>query len=395
MENINKLEKCIERKKLSNDLNGLYNELKFIVKNNNKNVKIPKPVKEAVKNMVYSVDNYNSYDILKHSLYNISCCIPNTKSEYQTIDENLYISLVNIIANRINNIDDRYMIEGILDCLYNLGEISKQKLDSCDFNIKDLLKILEESNSKLKIQNSLMLLNEINNIDNPALVSNIIANLTKTDNENKLEQIYIILSSGFKNSLLSDPEYKKRFYDITSQFLKYIEIEKNDKYDEYLIEILKTFYNCNFMHMIDPSDNNNIIESILEANLENYDNENMETLIKILGKNFINSKNQDLRKSIIETTLNMDFSNDLHKELYTKAMFDVVWANTALNNAEFQQKMVDLLSKTKSTKALELMIDIYPFVNKYNTEEQKYNTICSLSDNEDKIKKLVIPIKNN
>ena len=91
----------------------------------------------------------------------------------------------------------------------------------------------------------------------------------------------------------------------------------------------------------------------------------------------------------------MNFSNDLHKELYTKAMFDVVWANTALNNAEFQQKMVDLLSKTKSTKALELMIDIYPFVNKYNTEEQKYDTICSLSDNEDKIKKLVIPIKNN
>lgn len=395
MENINKLEKCIEKKKLNNDLNGLYNELKFTVKNNNKNVKIPKSVKEAVKNMIYSVDNYNSYDILKHSLYDISCCIPNTKSKYQTVDENLYISLVNIIANRINNADDRYMIEGILDCLHNLDEISKQKLDSCDFNIKDLLKILEESNSKLKIQNSLILLNEINNIDNPALVSNIIADLTKTDNENKLEQIHIMLSSRFKNSLLGNPEYKKRFCDITSQFLKYIEIEKNDKYDEYLIEILKTFYGCNFMPMIDPSDNNNIIKSILEANLENYDNENMETLIKILGKNFINSKNQDLRKSIIETTLNMDFSDDLHKELYTKAMFDVVWENTALNNAEFQQKMVDLLSKTKSTKALELMIDIYPFVNKYNTEEQKYDTICSLSDNEDKIKRLVIPIKNN
>lgn len=395
MENINKLEKWIENEKLNNDLNGLYNELKFTVKNNNKNVKIPKSVKEAVKNMIYSVDNYNSYDILKHSLYDISYCIPNTKSKYQTVDENLYISLVNIIANRINNADDRYMIEGILDCLHNLDEISKQKLDSCDFNIKDLLKILEESNSKLKIQNSLILLNEINNIDNPALVSNIIADLTKTDNENKLEQIHIMLSSRFKNSLLGNPEYKKIFCDITSQFLKYIEIEKNDKYDEYLIEILKTFYGCNFMLMIDPSDNNNIIKSILEANLENYDNENMETLIKILGKNFINSKNQDLRKSIIETTLNMDFSNDLHKELYTKAMFDVVWENTALNNAEFQQKMVDLLSKTKSTKALELMIDIYPFVNKYNTEEQKYDTICSLSDNEDKIKKLVIPIKNN
>ena len=40
MENINKLEKCIERKKLSNDLNGLYNKLKFTVKNNNKNVSV-------------------------------------------------------------------------------------------------------------------------------------------------------------------------------------------------------------------------------------------------------------------------------------------------------------------------------------------------------------------
>ena len=28
---------------------------------------------------------------------------------------------------------------------------------------------------------------------------------------------------------MSDPEYKKRFYDITSQFLKYIEIENIER----------------------------------------------------------------------------------------------------------------------------------------------------------------------
>lgn len=386
------MQNFIEMRKLENNLDELYSTIKGRIKATEKQgMKVSREVKTALKNMVYSIKTYRGYKILYEYEYDITKFIPDTKQKYYEVNKDLYIRLLKIISKRINEKKFSYMFESsislgnsILECMSNLDEISKLYKIGIPTNLEKILKILEESKSRLKIRSAIMLLKNINIINDSCLEERIIDSLTKIDNENKLNQIYTILLNNSYN-------FSKKINPTIEAFLDYIEIEENEKYDENLNSIISIICNPHTINQIDPLDNN-IVELIGEANLNNHDNENMDVIINLLSKKFIVSDNWFIREAIVNNTLEMKFSNDFHKQLYIKVIENIVFSHDNLENASFQQKIVDMLKDIKSTKSLELILDIYPFIDKYNSNDEKYEIIGALTNT--KVKKLIISVNN-
>ena len=188
------------------------------------------------------------------------------------------------------------------------------------------------------------------------------------------------------------PAFQQMLEDMRAGKINYIIAYKNDdRYDNNLSLIIDKLSDRYTMKEVDFL-NNDTFKLLLETNLKNYDNENMDVIIRLLNRKFITSNNIILKEQIINNILEKEFPNELYKSLYISVINNIVFSNDDLNNMAFQQKIVDMLKDIKSTKSLQLILDIYPFIDKYNNNDEKYEVISSISSDDQKVRKLVIPI---
>lgn len=377
------------KRKLEDVVTGLYWDFKKKIKCIEKEEsKVSSDVKKAIKNMICSIDNFYAYELIYDNSFYITECVPNRRNAFY-VNEEWYIRLLNIVSKRINDDKFEFMFErhhgesvSLFDCIKNIEEISKYDGEE---NINELLSILENSISKYKIKNALLLLKYIDNIKDYELESLLLIVLKNTSNEKKLKQLYTVLCNNRY-------DFDNNINKSINCFVNYIIAYKNDdRYDNNLSLIIDKLSDRYTMKEVDFL-NNDTFKLLLETNLKNYDNENMDVIIRLLNRKFITSNNIILKEQIINNILEKEFPNELYKSLYISVINNIVFSNDDLNNMAFQQKIVDMLKDIKSTKSLQLILDIYPFIDKYNNNDEKYEVISSISSDDQKVRKLVIPI---
>ena len=367
------------------DLKKLHSEFKDVIGILNKRTpKVSEKTKTAIKKIVYSLDSNNrtGYETLKFYIYQIPQQFKNNQNE------DLYVSILNIIAERINEKDfltffcgtDKFDYTSIFTLISELDNICLKTIDT-----NSIVKIFEDSKSYYKIRSTLILLTDYDLDKNSVLVNNLINTLSNIDNEDKLKSIHtIIVNLG--------PQTCKKDNNIIDDLINYIKIEKDNTYDKNVNLIINKLIEKRRIDKIDYL-NNNIIELIFETNLENYNNKNMKVLIELLNDEFVLTDNWDIRDKIVETTLQMNFLNDNHKALYSQAISNVILPSD-YKDSYFKQCTLDTICSLKSPKTLEILLDIYPFINKYNNNDEKREIINTISSEEPKVKRLVIPIHN-
>jgi len=367
------------------DLKKLHSEFKDVIGILNKRTpKVSEKTKTAIKKIVYSLDSNNrtGYETLKFYIYQIPQQFKNNQNE------DLYVSILNIIAERINEKDfltffcgtDKFDYTSIFTLISELDNICLKTIDT-----NSIVKIFEDSKSYYKIRSTLILLTDYDLDKDSVLVNNLINTLSNTENEDKLKSIHTIIVN------LRPKTYKKD-NNIIDGLINYIKIEKDNTYDKNVNLIINKLIENRRIDKIDYL-NNNIIELIFETNLENYNNKNMKVLIELLNDEFVLTDNWDIRDKIVETTLQMNFLNDNHKALYSQAISNVILPSD-YKDSYFKQCTLDTICSLKSPKTLEILLDIYPFINKYNNNDEKREIINTISSEEPKVKRLVIPIHN-
>jgi len=367
------------------DLKKLHSEFKDVIGILNKRTpKVSEKTKTAIKKIVYSLDSNNrtGYETLKFYIYQIPQQFKNNQNE------DLYVSILNIIAERINEKDfltffcgtDKFDYTSIFTLISELDNICLKTIDT-----NSIVKIFEDSKSYYKIRSTLILLTDYDLDKDSVLVNNLINTLSNTENEDKLKSIHTIIVN------LRPKTYKKD-NNIIDGLINYIKIEKDNTYDKNVNLIINKLIEKRRIDKIDYL-NNNIIELIFETNLENYNNKNMKVLIELLNDEFVLTDNWDIRDKIVETTLQMKFLNDKHKDVYSQVISNIILPSD-YTDSYFKQCTLDTICNLKSSKTLEILLDIYPFINKYNNNDEKREIINNIADEEQKVKHLVIPIHN-
>jgi len=367
------------------DLKKLHSEFKDVIGILNKRTpKVSEKTKTAIKKIVYSLDSNNrtGYETLKFYIYQIPQQFKNNQNE------DLYVSILNIIAERINEKDfltffcgtDKFDYTSIFTLISELDNICLKTIDT-----NSIVKIFEDSKSYYKIRSTLILLTDYDLDKDSVLVNNLINTLSNTENEDKLKSIHTIIVN------LRPKTYKKD-NNIIDGLINYIKIEKDNTYDKNVNLIINKLIEKRRIDKIDYL-NNNIIELIFETNLENYNNKNMKVLIELLNDEFVLTDNWDIRDKIVETTLQMKFLNDKHKDVYSQVISNIILPSD-YTDSYFKQCTLDTICNLKSSKTLEILLDIYPFINKYNNNDEKREIINTISSEEPKVKRLVIPIHN-
>ena len=367
------------------DLKKLHSEFKDVIGILNKRTpKVSEKTKTAIKKIVYSLDSNNrtGYETLKFYIYKIPQQFKNNQNE------DLYVSILNIIAERINEKDfltffcgtDKFDYTSIFTLISELDNICLKTIDT-----NSIVKIFEDSKSYYKIRSTLILLTDYDLDKDSVLVNNLINTLSNTENEDKLKSIHTIIVN------LRPKTYKKD-NNIIDGLINYIKIEKDNTYDKNVNLIINKLIEKRRIDKIDYL-NNNIIELIFETNLENYNNKNMKVLIELLNDEFVLTDNWDIRDKIVETTLQMKFLNDKHKDVYSQVISNIILPSD-YTDSYFKQCTLDTICNLKSSKTLEILLDIYPFINKYNNNDEKREIINTISSEEPKVKRLVIPIHN-
>lgn len=351
-------------------------EIKYKEKNG---YEIQDYVKKTIFSLVDSINDNYSYKLIRDNIFLILSRIPDYSEKYNRIVAFLYDELLKLLSKNITNKENNTN-NSILNCIININEISECYRREVTNNIETIFTIIRNSESDLKINVALNLLKNINNLHHELLESRIISVLNKIDNEKKLEHF---------NSLMIYIEYPKNITKLglyIDKFLDYMKINKDDKYDENLSEIIKKLYDliCSDESPILELD---MLEEILSVNLCSYNNINMKVIIKLLNSNLYKLKKIN-RVLLFPKILEMNFNNEEFEDMFVNILNNVVFQ---IEDIDLQEKLLKKICTIKSVKGLEVFKDMYPILNKYSNTEQLIGIVDELGK-DIVVKKLTIPI---
>lgn len=375
---------------INNEIKKLDKDLKYYYKN------VPKDIKKGLKNLIYFPTKIDEIELLKSSRFQI---INSLKSIDKETNEKIYLDILNEIRKVMLETKEDYEFDKelaftntfyILSNVKNIDKILKGQEDNAKNIYKNILDIIRKQNLEyiltldILIQNINVFMKNTSNFD----LLNRITNIMRINNNPiKSKQIYNI----FKN-------YEDKYTNFNSTnaisniklLINYIDKDyKEEKIDNYLLKIIETVYE-KIIYSDFPYELLKIVLNIITLN--DKDN-NIKLIIKLLvDDNFVYMKNKELQTNIIDTIISLDLKDEQYIDKITKIINNIINDTKNNKNEEVNKYVLNKIKEIKLSKTLDILLDIYPFLNKYTNEEDTINIIKTLPKGNTLTKKLVIPI---
>jgi len=344
---------------------------------------IDESVKRTILEGVYYIKDKYTYNMFKDNLFTILFNIPDHIEKQNEISETIYKKLLDEFYFNMDITHEYECNMSIISCINNIKKITEWNRRQLSSNSVILFENIRHSGNKNKKHICLKLLKNIENLHNQILETKIINILDKTEDENKLK----VLDSLIEFIKCPQASLLSIYID---KILDYIELENDEKYFQNLNKIVNNFY-----YLITHSKKVEIedLEQVLKINLENYNNKNINLLLRLINVNLYNIDpfNISLLQSKI---LDMDYTGKEFEDKFIDIINKIV---LNIEDINLQEKIIERVCSVKNVKSLEVFTDLYPILNKYSNEEDLIDVVDELSKENIEIlgnvKKLTIPIK--
>lgn len=372
----------------------LHNEFKQFYKDKEtKDKKVSKFIKEDLKELIFNTKDIFTLQILKQHKFEILNNIPNINEEINESKEELYKTIINIIKEKLNNEKYIFILKkdysnngsnlfNLLDSIFYIDECIDKE------TINRLLNIVKKDSSIEKIKTSILLIHISYNIKDKELMSDFAYYVEKAMPD-KIDLIYELLSNI--------NVYQEKNIEIIKLFKYYIEKEENQNYNFYMRKLINIFTNNN-LNTLKPEYKKRILLRLLTLTHQYYDNNNLDLVLSLYRTNDkefwmkdVYKIDFELQEKIISIIINLD--NDyVFKSKFIETIDKVI---LPIKNKEIQNYLLDKIKSLKSINSLILINDLYPIIIKYIKQEEIkniVNDIYEIEQNEDSIKKVLLPI---
>lgn len=370
-----------EIKELDKKLNELYKYFKKDINQGRKlGMAIPEKVLISFKNLVFSIDNYQAYEIINENKDIITAAIPDKSGKFNLINDKLFLRFIDVIKEEFGKKNDLSLCEDLFDCLENIENISKsygayngQLLTN---EIESLIDLIKTSENETRGKVAIYLLKNIDKVGSVDLITRMIIIISK-NNPTSLKQLYIILKC-ITTCNTSNKEASKEYIRIINLFLDYIKIGDKE-YSDTLTKIIEKIFDVN-VFMYHEKFNLSFIEYILDINTRFYKNDNIIEIIYLLEKDFLLYENDAIKRLMISNILEMNFINDNHRAEYLMLLHNTI---LKCNNEKLQIGLLNRMNNIKNMTVYNYLEDWVPIVDKYvrnGATEEVISEIIDIGD---------------
>ena len=384
-------EKVREIKMINQDQKEL---CKFILKGQKIKKKVKGVLIDTINNIdsIYALDNLSYYRAL---LYNTIPTYKNNKEKELSNYDKLYIDLLNIIKEYIQNDEYRFMFRNdhynrTIYCLINdlSGIMSRFSYE----DIKYILKCIKDSgNIRInEVKTYLRLCNYVY-IEEKELNHILIDYIKDIKDENKQLLVNKVLRNFYSFSIDKNAKgYVFRLLDDINEC-------KDDNKLNIIDRFLEIIYNKGYLKE-ENKFNKYFFGDILDVIESDYNNKNINIYLDLLNEDkFINSNNLGTvdKAYLLRLLLHIDI-NEESKQLFFDYIKQVI---LQCKNEELRKYFIKKIEDIKYNKSYEWLIEFYPIIIKYGDIAYQKGYIDELTNIYDNIgsndtvqKKLTIQI---